>query len=334
MTAPASDDLVAFSREVIQSGSTSFATAAKLFEPRTRASAYLLYAWCRHCDDVVDGQTLGHDAVPLTSAERLARVEALYAQTRAALAGEAVEAPVFRAFQAVAKAHGLPPDFAFDHLAGFRWDAEGVRVRTFENLLRYCYHVAGAVGLMMAWIMGVRDEGTLDRACDLGIAFQLTNIARDVVEDAEAGRVYVPETWLAEAGLSPADVPGSEHRPALYGLARRLVAEAEPYYRSAQWGVARLPLRCAWAVGAARSVYREIGRKLERAGMDAWASRVSTSRSEKLVQVARGFASANVAALTRRGSGPARDGLWTRPERGSDGLQVAAHRPIDGQQPF
>ena len=124
-----------------------------------------------------------------------------------------------------------------------------------------------------------------------------------------------------------------ERRLEVYALACRLVGEAEPYYRSAQWGVAQLPLRCAWAVGAARSVYREIGRKLEREGAQAWAGRVSTSRREKLVQVALGFAAANGAVLTRRGrSGPERAGLWSRPGRGLDRLQVGADFPVQGEQ--
>jgi phytoene synthase len=205
-------DLVDYSRDVIRAGSKSFAAAAALFEPRTRASAYLLYAWCRYCDDQADGQEMGRDVVQLTPAERSARIDALYTQTRAALAGEAVEHPVFRAFQAVAKRHDLAPALAMDHLQGFRLDADGARMRSFEDLLAYCYHVAGAVGVMMAWIMGVRDEETLDRACDLGIAFQLTNIARDVVEDAESGRVYLPDSWLRDAGL-PREQVGDLARP-------------------------------------------------------------------------------------------------------------------------
>jgi 15-cis-phytoene synthase len=330
------DELVAYSREVIRSGSKSFAAAASLFAPETRASAYLLYAWCRHCDDQADGQELGHGAVELSPAERSARVDTLYAQTRAALAGEPVEAPVFRAFQAVARRHDLPPAFALDHLQGFRLDADGAPVRTFEDLLAYCYHVAGAVGLMMAWIMGVRDEATLDRACDLGLAFQLTNVARDVVEDAGTGRVYLPETWLREAGVARDALAAPENRAKAHALAARLVREAEPYYVSARWGMARLPFRCAWAIGSARGVYREIGRKLIRTGPSAWDGRLSTSRGEKLTQVARGLGAAAWArSIDQVRQAPPREGLWTRPGRSGGGdRRLAPGRPVHGQQPL
>lgn len=332
---PAGDDLVAYSREVIRAGSKSFAAAATLFDPETRASAYLLYAWCRHCDDQADGQVLGRDVIDLTPAERSARIDTLYAQTRAALAGEAVDDPVFRAFQAVARRHALPPSYAMDHLRGFRLDADGARMRTFEDLLQYCYHVAGVVGVMMAWIMGVRDPATLDRACDLGLAFQLTNIARDVIEDADAGRVYLPEIWLAEAGLPREAVADPARRRDAYALAVRLVREAEPYYVSARWGMARLPFRSAWAVGAARGVYREIGRKLVREGLVAWDGRLSTSRGEKLNQVVRGAGAAawgRTIDQVRRPS--SRVGLWTRPRDGSGGDTApdpGGVEPIHGQ---
>ncbi len=316
---PASEAaLVAYSRDVIEAGSKSFAVASTLFDPATRASAWLLYAWCRHCDDEADGQVLGRDVVALSPAERRGRIDRLYAQTHAALAGEPVTEPVYRALQTVAARHGVPRALAFDHLQGFRQDADGARMRTFEDLLAYCYSVAGAVGVMMAWIMGVREEATLDRACDLGLAFQLTNVARDVVEDAEAGRVYLPDIWLADAGLDRAALGDPTRREAAYALAVRLVHEAEPYYESARWGLARLPFRSAWAVGAARGVYREIGRKLVREGPAAWDGRLATSRGEKLNQVVRGFGAALWGAtIDQVRPEPARAGLWTRPRRGS-----------------
>ena len=333
--AAADEELVAFSRDVIRSGSKSFAAAATLFDPQTRASAYLLYSWCRYCDDQADGQELGRGVVHLTTTEQSARIDALYVQTRAALAGEPVEHPVFRAFQAVARKHDLPPRYALDHLAGFRLDADGARMRTFDDLLTYCYHVAGVVGVMMAWIMGVRDEATLDRACDLGLAFQLTNIARDVVDDAQVGRVYLPETWLSDARLPREQVGDDARRADAYALAARLVAEAEPYYVSARWGLARLPFRSAWAVGAARGVYREVGRKLLRVGPSAWEGRLSTSGGEKLTQVARGLAAAGRGvSLDRLRTPPPREGLWTRPAAasGQSGeLRLPPH-PGQGQQ--
>lgn len=295
----------------IAHGSKSFAAASRLFAPRERRSAVMLYAWCRHCDDVVDGQVLGFTASTeqvLTPAQRL---EQLYSATRAAYAGERMSEPAFAAFQAVALEHDIPQRYAFDHLAGFAMDARGEHYQTFDDTLRYCYHVAGVVGLMMAHVMGVRDEATLDRACDLGLAFQLTNIARDIVEDAHMGRCYIPARWLSEHDLSRDNLVSVDNRQTLAHIAQRLVDNAEPYYRSSRAGVSELPWRSALAVTTAHQVYRAIGMRVKARGANAWEQRVSTSKVEKLGQLA----TAAVVTLGSRGRRwPPRDqGLWQRP---------------------
>ncbi|BBI64025.1 hypothetical protein HSBAA_53310 [Vreelandella sulfidaeris] len=139
-------------------GSKSFDTAAKLFDADTRRSALMLYAWCRHCDDVIDDQTLGFNIGTASATNAQERLASLEAQTRQAYAGEPMEAPAFAAFQEVALKHGIPPRRAFEHLEGFAMDVRDEHYTTFEDTLRYCYHVAGVVGLMMAQVMGVRDE--------------------------------------------------------------------------------------------------------------------------------------------------------------------------------
>ncbi|MDP8916646.1 MAG: phytoene/squalene synthase family protein, partial [Pseudomonadota bacterium] len=214
------------SRAMMGEGSKSFAQAAALFDRETRAGAYLLYAWCRHCDDVIDGQELGHGRETLTPAEQRRRLDGLYAQTRSALAGEPQPDPVFAAFGAVAQRYAIPPESALALIDGFAMDVEGRAYRTLDELLLYCWRVAGVVGVMMARVMGVSDPATLRRAGDLGLAFQLTNIARDVIDDAANGRVYLPLDWLAETGVAPAAVGAPEHRAAVFGLARRLLEAA------------------------------------------------------------------------------------------------------------
>ncbi|WP_075215268.1 phytoene/squalene synthase family protein [Mongoliimonas terrestris] len=300
---------------VMAAGSKSFAAAARLFDPPTRQSAVLLYAWCRHCDDVIDGQVLGHGRAGAAAhpADRLARLQDL---TRRALSGEPMADPAFRALQTVAATHALPHRWPLDHLEGFRMDVEGRTYRTLPDLLAYCHGVAGVVGLMMAHIMGVRGgdpvgDDTLDRAMDLGLAFQLTNIARDIVDDAEVGRCYLPLDWLDEAGIPPADAAAARHRPALATVARRLVEAAEPHYASAAIGIGRLPTRSAWAVATAAEVYRAIGTKVVAAGPAAWDGRIATGRTEKL----RHAASAAVVALVPRRDWQARRpaDLWPRP---------------------
>lgn len=297
--------------ETMEVGSKSFATASKLFDARTRRSVLMLYSWCRHCDDVIDDQVLGfsNDTPSLQSAgQRLAQLEI---KTRQAYAGSQMHEPAFAAFQEVAMAHDILPAYAFDHLAGFAMDVNETLYQTLDDTLRYCYHVAGVVGLMMAQIMGVRDNATLDRACDLGLAFQLTNIARDIVEDAEAGRCYLPETWLAEEGLTRENLADRGHRQALSRIARRLVEAAEPYYHSSSAGLRGLPLRSAWAIATAKQVYRRIGTKVVAAGPAAWDQRQSTSTPEKLALLMAASGQAVTSRMARPAPRPAH--LWQRP---------------------
>jgi len=319
-----SDQLLDHATETIAVGSKSFAAAAKLFDPATRRSVLMLYAWCRHCDDVVDGQELGFNAAPREQFDAAPRLAELRELTRRAYAGDKMWNPAFAAFQEVALQHSIPPRFAFDHLAGFAMDVEGARYDTIEDTLRYCYHVAGVVGLMMAAIMGVSDPRVLDRACDLGLAFQLTNIARDIVEDAHVHRCYVPAQWLREAGIPPDEVALPQHRAALATVAARLVDHAEPYYDSALSGIADLPLRSAWAIATARKVYRQIGVVVKRRGAQAWDERAGTSKATKLRLLAEG----GVQALSSRlaGSTAARPaGLWQRPGGAGEAAPGAAH---------
>lgn len=306
-----SEPLMDYAAETIAVGSKSFAAASSLFDPVTRRSVLMLYAWCRHCDDVIDGQTLGFDAAPPSPEEAARRLARLKESTLRACAGERMEEPAFAAFQYVALRHGIGPELALAHLEGFAMDARGARYDTFDDTLQYCYHVAGVVGLMMARVMGVRDEAALDRACDLGLAFQMTNIARDIVEDAHAGRCYLPREWLDEAGISLDRLADPANRRALAQIAQRLVQAAEPYYASAQGGLKSLPLRSAWAIGTAHGVYRQIGLNVATAGPRAWDRRQGTTRIEKLWLLVKGAASALGSRLV---SSPARDpALWQRP---------------------
>ena len=311
MTHPA---LVRAATETIAKGSKSFAVAARLFGRETREGAVMLYAWCRYCDDTIDEQDLGRARAKGDLYERSpwVRLESLEQQTRSALAGEPQSDIAFAALQAAAQRHAIPERLPMQHLAGFRMDLEGRRYETIEDTLDYSYHVAGVVGVMMAHIMGVRDPAVLDRASDLGIAFQLTNIARDIVEDAAIGRIYLPRSWLAEAGIPPEEVGAPAHRAALARVAGRLIEAAEPYYASASIGIAALPPRSAWAIATAHGVYRQIGIEVRRRGARAWDQRVSTTKLQKLGHVARGAAT----ALLTRSARPSREvrrGLYERP---------------------
>ena len=164
-----------------------------------RDDTVMLYAWCRHADDVIDGQALG--SRPEAVNDPQARLDGLRADTLAALQGDGPVTPPFAALRAVARRQDFPQ--AWPHgpdRSAFGMDIEARDYRSLDDVLEYSDHVAGIVGVMMARVMGVRDDPVLDRACDLGLAFQLTNIARDVIDDARIGRCYLPGDWLDQAG--------------------------------------------------------------------------------------------------------------------------------------
>ncbi|QTC89683.1 phytoene/squalene synthase family protein [Brevundimonas goettingensis] len=309
------DAVLAASKDSIVKGSKSFRSASRLFDPAVREDAWLLYAWCRRCDDEIDGQDHGFGHEELSEKEQRRRLKSLYSQTRAALAGQPMDDQTFAAFQRVALRHHLPERWPLDLLDGFAMDVEHREYRTLDDVMAYCWHVAGVVGVMMARVMGVFDAQVLRRAQDLGLAFQLTNISRDVVEDAENGRVYLPADWLVEAGLEPTPeaVADPKNREAVHAVTARLLAVAEPYYDSARIGLRGLPFRSSMAIAAARGVYREIGRKVIRSGPGVWKHRVSVGKPMKLWLFGRSVLIAVwTRALDRGRTPPPRPEMWTR----------------------
>ena len=298
--------LVAEAERTIRAGSKSFRFASNLFDQKTRERAWLLYAWCRACDDLADGQTLGHGAAAPADPER--RIALIRDMTDRALAGEKVGVAAFDALRVVADECAIPRRFVDDHIDGFALDAEGWRPASEADLLRYCYHVAGAVGCMMAVVMGVdpADEEILDRACDLGIAFQLANIARDIVEDDSVGRLYLPAEWLEPDGLDAGD------RAALAEVARRLADRVAGYEASARIGAARLPFRSRWAVLAAANIYGGIARKVAARGAEAWDSRTVVHKPAKFMLLLKALLD-----CARQPPPQKRDGLWVRPREGA-----------------
>lgn len=326
--------LVAFAQASIAKGSKSFGAASQLFDARTRERAHLLYAWCRACDDIADGQDHGGtmnlpgaspvnrtgyqagmaiDDLP-TDAEALERVGEIHRLTDLAYAGQPSGQPAFDCLGVLLLECPIPRVFADALLQGFDRDAASWYPRTEADLFSYCWNVAGSVGCMMAVVMGVdpADEDTLDRACDLGLAFQLANIARDVAEDAAADRCYLPEEWLVEMDIPPGAHmhPAWRHRIAI--IAKWLAEFVEMYEASARIGAARLPLRSRWAVLSAAGIYGDIARKVHAAGDHAWDHRISTSKREKLAHIARAAWQSLVPAKASP-EAQGRVGLWSRP---------------------
>ncbi|GGD88559.1 phytoene synthase [Tsuneonella deserti] len=283
------EDLVDWAEDSIARGSKSFALASRLFDSATREKVWLLYAWCRRCDDLADAQELGGALGEQEGAER--RVTAIRLLTERAFEGLPTADPAFDAFGLVARECGLTREMAEDVIMGFELDALGWRPRSEADLARYCYHVAGAVGVMMAVVMGVpRDDSwMLDRACDLGFAFQLANIARDLDEDDKADRCYLPQEWLAEEDIEPGQHMKPHHRQELADMTARLIRRMERHEAWARMGAARLPFRSRWAVLAAARIYGAIGREVRDRGTHAWDHRVVIGSSAKLRHVTAAF---------------------------------------------
>ena len=241
--------------------------------------------------------------------EQLAAIRDL---TKRALAGETTGEAAFDCLGIVAAEAGLTQAMANDVIEGFALDTADWRPRSEDDLMRYCFHVAGAVGVMMAAVMGVRkdDTETLDRACDLGLAFQLANIARDIEEDDAAGRCYLPIDWLVNVDIEPGQHMKPHNRGKLSLLARQLCDESELYEASSRIGAAKLPFRSRWAVLAAAGIYGDIARKVRLKGDHAWDHRVHTRKRSKLGWVAKAF----WMAWKNDPEPMDRSGLWVRPE--------------------
>jgi 15-cis-phytoene synthase len=269
---------------LIKQGSKSFYAASLLLPEHVRVPAYAIYAFCRLSDDAVDDAGAEKDAIARLR-EKLDR----------AYRGEPGAHPAERAFAATIARTNMPRALPEALIDGLAFDAEGRRCETLADLYAYAARVAAAVGAMMTVLMGVRDPVILARACDLGIAMQFTNIARDVGEDARNGRVYLPQVWLEEMGIDRQRLlenPCFDER--IGRLTRRLLALAEELYDRASGGIAGLPRDCRAAMHAARIIYREIGRDVARRGYNSVDQRAVVSKKRKFWLLAAASARARL----------------------------------------
>lgn len=289
------DALVATAHAVLERHGRSFALAGRLLPPAARDDAAILYAFCREVDDTAD-------EAPSRSVA-MAGLDAIEAE----LSGRAAPRPLVQAYLTVCARHGIPAEAGAELLRGVRGDLDPVVVADDDELLRYGYRVAGTVGLMMCGVLGVRDRAAWSQAIDLGIAMQITNICRDVAEDAGRGRVYLPATRLrghgvdAQALLQPDAADRVEVRRATARTVLDLLDLADTYYASATSGMAAIPLRARLAIGAAARIYRQIGVRLrDRHRADAWHGRTVVPTAGRVLALFAGVWTAATAGLRRR----------------------------------
>jgi phytoene synthase len=272
------EDLAAC-RALLRHGSRSFFVASLLLPRNVREPASVLYAFCRLADDAVDIEARKDALAHLRERLRLAYL------------GRPLSSPIDRALAQVVEQHDIPSALPEALLQGLEWDATGVRYETLGHLEAYAARVAGSVGAMMAILMQRRQPEALARACDLGVAMQLTNIARDVGEDARMGRLYLPGQWMREAGLDPDQwLARPRFDAALAGVVDRLLVAADGLYDRARSGVDQLPLSCRPGIHAARLIYSEIGREVARQGFDSMSRRAVVPGSRKAALLAGALA--------------------------------------------
>ena len=292
MPASLPDTDLAVCRELMRGGSRSFFAASRLLPRRVVEPATALYAFCRLADDAIDEGGAQQDAL----AGLRCRLDRAYA-------GQPHDHAADRCFAHAVAAHAIPRTLPLALLEGFAWDAQGRRYETLEALLDYAARVAGSVGAMMAVLMGARSAQALARACDLGVAMQLTNIARDVGEDARAGRLYLPLAWLREAGIdADAFLADPVCGPELRRVVWRLLQVAGVLYARASAGVGLLPAAYRPGIRAAGLIYGDIGRVLGRSGYDSVSRRARVSGRRKAVLLGR---SVWAVAASRAPSAPA-----------------------------
>ncbi|MDC0670848.1 phytoene/squalene synthase family protein [Nannocystis radixulma] len=262
--------VVAESRATLARHARTFDLAGWFLPPERLDEAAVVYAFCRLVDDVID--------LAAAPGDGLTEVQAIEDE----LAGTAAARPLIACYRDLLAGWGVPLQVAHELIAGVRADAGPVALPDDAALLRYCYRVAGTVGLMMCGVIGARDPLAMPFALDLGIAMQMTNIARDVAEDAAHGRVYLPGTRLAAAGTSAEELlAGTAGRGAVAEVVIGLLATAERYYASAEAGMRFIPWRSRLAIVVASRVYRAIGLRLRRRGGDAMAGRTVVPALEK-----------------------------------------------------
>jgi 15-cis-phytoene synthase len=257
-------------RASLKGGSRSFHLASLMLPHRMREPSAVLYAFCREADDLVD-EGGGHHAVRVL----LNRLSHLHS-AKGPAPQDALLAEVMAQYE-------VPTSVLEALVDGFAWDAEGRRYQTLDDLFGYAMRVAGAVGVAMALMMGARGRKALLAASSLGIAMQLTNICRDVGEDARLGRVYLPVEWMEAAGINVDEwLLDPQFSPHIGEIIARLLQVADQCYAIGDEGLSALPKSCRRGIRAARRLYAGIGHRLRKQGFNSLAGRTVVNLMGKM----------------------------------------------------
>ncbi len=269
-------DEFAYVKRLTRHYSKSFYLSTQLLPAERRQATYALYGFCRYADNIID--------VPRnrTKKELTVEIEHLAKELETAYRSGESEHPVVKPFVATALKYGIPLEYPLDLLKGVTMDLYFRRYETFDDLSVFCYRVASTVGLMMTHVLGYKSDDAFGYARDLGTAMQLTNILRDIREDKELGRIYLPAEEMAAFGVTEEDILSERPTRELLNLMEFKVAQAHGYFDRAQPGIALLRRKSQYAIYSASRIYRGILHKIEEAGYNPFPSRVYVSGNRKL----------------------------------------------------
>ena len=265
------DSDMTYCENAILHGSLSFHAASLALPKSVRTPCLALYAFCRLADDEVD-----------LKQDKSASIYDLVQRLDLVYSGTPRNHPMDRAFANMVEKYDMPralPEALFE---GFVWDAMSKQYKTFDDLISYSARVASSVGVMLCVIMGERRAEVLSRACDLGVAMQLTNIARDIGEDAKEGRLYIPHDWFEQDGLDPEEFlfkPSRSDSTILF--TKKLLGKAETLYHRSESGIVYLPSKVRPAMFAARHIYSAIGTEIKKNNFDNINYRARTDKFTK-----------------------------------------------------
>jgi phytoene synthase len=267
------EEAYALTARLTRQHSRTFYLTSGLLPPAQRRAARALYAFCRVSDDLVDEEAHG-------SREKLARWK------KESLAEHPpLDAPIALAWADTRARYRIPVQYAEQLLDGVSQDLVKSRYRNFDELAHYCYGVASTVGLMVMHIIGFESKAAIPYAIKLGVALQLTNILRDVGEDWENGRLYLPQDELALYGLCEADIAAGVVDKRWRAFMRFQIRRARRLYREAQPGIAMLGKSGRFAIAAAAGLYQGIMEDIEANNFDVFNHRAHLSGAQKLLRL-------------------------------------------------
>jgi phytoene synthase len=261
------------SRDITRREAKNFYYAFLTLPQERRRAIYVAYAFCRYCDDAVDTA----ESVD----QKMATLESLHASLNDAYTGRTSD-PLFLALADVADRHDIPEEYFKQVIHGVESDLTKVRYQDFEELRSYCYQVASVVGLICLQIFGYKDDSAREHAIDLGLAMQLTNIARDIQEDLGLGRIYLPQDEIARFGYSEEALEAGIVNESFIDLMRFQAQRARGYFDSGFKLLPYLSPRSRACPAVMGQLYSKVLQRIEEAEFDVFQHRISLSKTEKL----------------------------------------------------